>query len=238
MIIHREYQQKSLMWEVARSSIPTASEFDQLVTPKWEIRKGQMPLSYLHRKLAAKWLGGPLPSSFKSFAVDEGNILEEEALPWANLELDTEIDRIGFITTDDRRAGCSPDGMMGEFGIEIKCPGPAAQVEYLLNNTVPDEYLGQVQGSIYITGAPFWYFVSYHRRLPKLLLKVEPDMKAQEAIAEALELFHHRFDNAWKILCDLNGGPPPERKPLPPDAAFAGMADETDPAWMHGVPTP
>ena len=54
-------QQNSLEWLVARSGLPTASEFDNLISPKFEPRKGQMPESYLAQKLAERWIGGPLP---------------------------------------------------------------------------------------------------------------------------------------------------------------------------------
>ena len=51
MKIH-DVAQKSADWMILRSGIPTASEFDELVTPEFEIRKGQKPASYLACKLA------------------------------------------------------------------------------------------------------------------------------------------------------------------------------------------
>ena len=57
MIISK-HPQGSIEWMQARAGIPTASEFDNLVTPKWEVRTGQMPKTYLARKLAEWWQGG------------------------------------------------------------------------------------------------------------------------------------------------------------------------------------
>lgn len=54
MKIHRWFEQKSVDWMMARAGKPTTSEFDQLVTTDFEMRKGQMPASYLAKKLAER----------------------------------------------------------------------------------------------------------------------------------------------------------------------------------------
>ena len=40
-------EQGSVEWMQARAAIPTASEFDALISPLGEIRKGKMPATYL-----------------------------------------------------------------------------------------------------------------------------------------------------------------------------------------------
>lgn len=207
MKIHREYKQQSEAWMLARAGVATASEFDQLVTPKFELRKGQMPDSYLAAKLAERWLGGPLPG-FTAFATEQGAILEEECIPWLEFEWSVPIDRVGFITTDDGRAGCSPDGLIGDIGVEIKCPQPQNHVKYLLKNVVPDDYLLQVHGSMYVTGLKQWRFVSYRRLMPPLVLTVERDEAVIAVIDEAVTLFVDRLDRAYERLVELNGGEP------------------------------
>ena len=128
MKVH-DVAQRSEAWMNLRSGIPTASEFDNLVTPKGEVRKGQMPQTYLAKKLAEFWLGGPL-LTFNTFDMDAGTILEEEALPWFEWEFQLKVERPGFITTDDGLVGCSPDGWIAGFrGIEIKCPAPDTHVK-------------------------------------------------------------------------------------------------------------
>jgi hypothetical protein len=216
MIIHTEFQQHSLEWLTARAGVPTASEFDQLVTPKWEIRKGQMVESYLAKKLAEAWMGGPLPG-FCTLDMDLGTILEDEARPWYALETGREVQSVGFVTTDDGRIGCSPDGLIGDDGgIEIKCPEPHTHTRYLINGGLPNDYAAQVQGSLYVTGRPWWAFLSYRRRFPKLLLTIEPERDAQAAIGDALAMFLDRFDRGMKRLEEMNGGPRPSLQPTPP----------------------
>ena len=111
MKIH-EAAQGTQAWLEARAGIPTASEFDALITPLWKIRTGEGVTSYIARKLAEKW-GGPLPSfggsGQISWAMEQGQILETEVIPWYEYETGEQIQRVGFITTDDEKAGCSPD---------------------------------------------------------------------------------------------------------------------------------
>lgn len=215
MIKHTGYEQGSEDWAIARSGIPTASEFSNLVTPEFEIRKGQMPTTYLAEKVAEAWQGGPL-LKFNTVDMDLGRLLEGEAIPWFEIAFEKKIERVGLCTTDDGRIGCSPDGLIGEdSGIEIKCPRVDTQVGYLLDGGVPKAYAAQVQGAMFVTGRPQWTFMSYCRHFPVLVLKVERDEAAQEAIAEALELFLSRFDRAMARLIEINGGPPPHLKPKP-----------------------
>ncbi len=208
MIVHREYQQKSGEWMIARSGIPTASEFDSLVTPLFEIRKGDMPTSYLAKKLAERWLGGPL-AGFGTFDMDQGNILEEEAIPFYSLEFGEQIEQVGFITTDNGQIGASPDGLFADrTGIEIKCPEAHTHCKWLLNGEIPKEHAAQVHGSMFVAEAESWKFFSYRRHFPPFVVTVERDEEIQEKIAEALEAFVAKLDRAFQRLTELNGGPP------------------------------
>lgn len=214
-------QQGSLQWLEARAAIPTASEFDNLISPTWELRKGQMPQSYLNRKLAEWWLGGPL-ADLGSFATEMGSILEDEAKPWYELEFGERIDSVGLCTTDDGKIGASPDGLIGEdCGIECKCPEPQTHVGYLLAGVVPKDYLAQVHGSMLVTGRPRWKFLSYRRRFPALVVDVPRDDEIQAAIRDALDLFLQKFEHGQQRLIELNGGEPPRRSaPSPERPAF------------------
>lgn len=212
MIVH-SVQQQSVDWFNMRAGIPTASEFDNLVTGDFKIRTGEMPKTYLAQKVAQWWIGGPLPQ-FTAFNMEQGNILEEYALPWYELTYDQPINRVGFITTDDGRIGCSPDGLLGEHsGIEIKCPAIHTHVSYLLAGVLPKDYAAQVHGSMFVTGRPTWKFLSYSRRFPKLLLTVEADAGIQGSLQDALDNFLDRFEAAKKQMIEINGGPP--KRPVP-----------------------
>lgn len=211
MKIH-DVEQKSVEWMLLRSGIPTASEFDNLITPKFKAREGQTPQTYMASKLAEWWLGGPL-AQFNSFDMEMGNVLEDEAIPWYELEFGTPVTRVGFITSDDGRIGCSPDGLIGDDGgIEIKCPAPQTHVKYLLGGNIPDDYLVQVYGSLYVSGRRWWKFLSYRRRFPPLLITVERDEEIMEKIGGALDNWLDTFELAKKRMIHLNGGVEPRRQ--------------------------
>lgn len=205
--------QGSVSWLEAKAGIVTASEMDALITPLYAVRDSKGVDAYVARKLAEKW-GGPLPQP-KVFIMEQGNILEEEARPWYAFEFGVKVETPGLITTDDGRAGCSPDGVIGQRGLEIKCPSSPIHVAYLLAGKVPPEYRPQVQFSLWVTEFPEWEFVSYRRQFPPLVLTVAPDPKAIDAIEQSLDLFYQKFDEGWNRLVELNGGKePPKGKPM------------------------
>lgn len=205
-------EQGSQEWLEARCGIPTASEFDSLVTPLWAVKEGKAVDTYLYRKLAEAWAGPIIDKT--SFAMDQGNILEDIGIPWYEFETGEQIERVGLVTTDDGRIGCSPDGLLPDGGIELKCPERPNHVRYLLGGKLPSDYKPQVQGCMFVTGREWWKFVSFNRNFPPLILTIGRDKKAQAAIKEALDSFIERFDAAWKRLVEINEGPPPKREPM------------------------
>lgn len=221
--------QGSVDWAILRAGVPTASEMNNLLTDSLEVRKGEMPRTYVAKKLAEWWTGGPL-AEFNNFDCEQGSILEQEAIPFLELEFNTSLQRVGFITTDDGKAGCSPDAMTNASGIECKCPRIETHIRYLLNGTVPKEYLPQIHASMFVTGFDRWMFVSYRRRLPMLCLEVEADADAQLAIGDALESFWFNFEEGKKKLCELNGGPPKRFN------APSAPASSSEPEYVDIIP--
>lgn len=200
-------EQNSLEWLMARVGVPTASEFDNIMTPLFVPRKGETQETYLSRKLAEWWLGGPLPN-FNSIDMEFGKIKEETAIPWYEFEFSETIQTVGFVTDDSGIIGCSPDGLIGEDGgIEIKCPLPQTHCKYLMSGEVPHQYLAQVHGSMFVTGRPWWKFLSFCPRFPSLVLTVFRDEDIQRAIGDTLSKFLERFDKAKNKLEEMNGGP-------------------------------
>lgn len=223
MKIHH-VEQNSVDWAILRSGKVTASEMDNLVTPLAKVKTGEGPRSYLLKKLAEAWLGGPLPS-LNIWDMEQGHILEEFARPAFALETGLEVSTVGFITTEDERVGCSPDGLIGEnAGIEIKCPRIETHLGYVLDGILPKDYVAQVQASLFVTGFKRWYFYSFCRRMPSLILEVVPDEAMQEAIGQAVEGFLARLDDALTALTKLNGGVRPAERPK-----FAPTSEEPKP---------
>lgn len=224
-----ECKQGSPEWLAARLGVVTASEVGALVSPLGKVRTGDGPRSYLYKKLAERILGVPT-SEFTSFGMEQGVIVEGEARAWFAFEHNTPVSEVGFCTSDDGRIGFSPDGLIGDAGgIEIKSPQPAKHIEYLLNGVVPDDYVLQVQFSLYVSRRAWWKFLSYSRQFPALVIHVEPDPKLQDAIRSALEVFGHAFDGALAKLNALKSAHE-DPKRLAYEAKIA--------AWEAGGPVP
>lgn len=213
MILH-DVKQGSSEWLMLRAGIPTASEFGNLVTPAFEVRSGETPKTYLARKVAEKILGYPEQTGSGgggSFAMQQGSLLEIEAIPWLEFQYGVKVQRVGFCTTDDGRIGCSPDGLIGtDGGIECKCPEPHTHVRTLLAG-VPKEHLAQVHGNMLVTGRPWWYFLSYCRNFPPLLVKIERDPAIEAALREALDVFLKAFDSSLATVRALINATAPKQ---------------------------
>ncbi|HUU89891.1 MAG TPA: YqaJ viral recombinase family protein [Phycisphaerae bacterium] len=217
-------KQGSDEWLQARAGIPTASEWSNIITPAGKVRRGEMVETYLAKKLAERWYGGPLPSTYGGGALEQGSLLESRAIGHYALRENIDILPGKFITTDDGRVGCSPDGMLADgTGIECKCPAIHTQVKRLLDGELPGEYVAQVQGCMFVTGAKSWTFLSFCTVLPNLVLTVLRDDAYQESLQDALKSFLARLDAGYDRLLEINGGPP-VREP-------ARSADDSEEPW-------
>ena len=87
----------------------------------------------------------------------------------------------------------SPDGLLREEDaiLEIKCPTPVTHGKNLMAETMPSNYVYQVQWQIACTESTHGYFASYHPDFPKELrlkvVKVERDDEVISKIAEAVK---------------------------------------------------
>ncbi len=207
-------EQMTLEWIRLHFGIPTAACLDQLLTPEFELRKGEMPKTLVYKKVAEKIQNRPMIDLDKSsFMMEQGLILENEARPWFELEYEKKVKQVGFITTDDGRFGCSPDGLISSIsdrepliydcGLEIKSPAAHTHVKYLVNGVLPKEYAAQVLGSMFVTGFKKWIFVSYRRGFPALVLEIQRDEKAMSAIASAIDSFHADFERAMQRISNI-----------------------------------
>ena len=171
-------------WFQARLGIPTASEFNKVITPaKMEASKSAD--TYIN-KLVAEWLRGMADESFQSDWMKRGHEVEEEARDYYAFRFDVEVKQVGFCLEDAKRFGCSPDGLIGEDGgVEIKCCSAGVHVGYLLANKVPTEYRLQVLGSLLVTGREWWDFLSFHPDMEPLIVRTHyKDVKEDLIVLE------------------------------------------------------
>lgn len=147
-------------------------------------------------KLLAEWLAGSPLESYESAWMTRGHELESEARDTYEFIKDLALPQVGFVTNDERTAGCSPDVM----GLEIKCPAPQTHIQYLLDKKCPRKYLGQVQGCMWICEMDHWDFMSYHPDLPPLILRVQRDEKYIAGLSDEIDKFHEKMNSKKALL--------------------------------------
>lgn len=184
--------QGSEEWLQLRAGVPTASNFDKLITSKGEASKQAQKYLY---ELAVEKISGQHMETYKSAAMQRGNDLEDEARQAYQIITGNEVVISGFCMMDDIDVGCSVDGMVGNDGlVEIKVPLPATHVEYLLDGQLPTTYFQQVQGQLLVTGRKWCDFMSYYPGVKPLIVRVYPDKEFQIRLKSALVAFCRRLD--------------------------------------------
>lgn len=197
-MIRIQCEQGSEEWRRIRSGIPTASNFDKIITPK-TLKPSESRVKYAHRLIAERVLGRPEEDESHGFA-NRGKEMEENARGYYEFIRGVKVDRVGFIMTDDRKIGASPDGLVLADGLlELKCPSAPVHIGYLLD----DEGIGyrcQVQGEILVAERDWVDTVSYHPDLPDIVRRVGRDEPFQTALRGALNSFNEFLDTCMTKL--------------------------------------
>jgi putative phage-type endonuclease len=175
-------EQRSPEWFAARLGVPSASNFGKVITPGG--KKSTQVEGYLNR-LVADILTGRSEQQEPNEAMQRGTELEPEARAYYEL-IAGPVEEIGFCIHDDG-FGCSPDGVVGDGLLEIKCPLAHTQVEYLRDGVIPSIYIPQVQGQMLVMGKQWCDFLSYHPDMKPMLVRVERDEKFCATLHEALK---------------------------------------------------
>jgi len=151
-------------------------------------------------KLVAERLRQVAEDTYQNDAMLRGHEIEPEARSAYSLITGNDVQEVGLIYRDERRqVSASPDGLVGDIGgLEIKSPSPTIQVEYLDDWKVPTKYKPQVYGSLYISGAAWWDFFSYHPDMEPVLVRTTSDdpgyLKYKAALDEHLPKFLAAID--------------------------------------------
>lgn len=187
-MIKLNVEQNSPEWFEARCGIPTASCFKEIITSTG--KPSTSTTNYMN-KLLAEWMTGNKTQVKQNEWMERGILLEEQARDYFQFMTDKEVEQVGIVYKDESKMiACSPDGLISDNeGLEIKCPAPHTHVKYLLDQKLPTDYVCQVQGSMYVTGAEKWNFVSFNEDIEPLLITVERDEEFIKQLAEGLDKF-------------------------------------------------
>lgn len=169
-------EQGSPQWLEMHRGVPTASNFDKIMTTKARKLSSSI-LPFCYKLIGQLYYPGPLSEAdvYESDDMRRGRELEDQARRAYSLVKDVAVRQVGFVMDDASQFGCSPDGLVGnDGGLEIKCPRLSKHAEYLHAGVLPDDYACQVHGSLIVTGRQWWDFMSYAHGLPPLIVRVVP----------------------------------------------------------------
>ena len=194
---HFDIEQGSEEWHALRCGILTASEMKFIVTPTLKPASNDKERAHLFELLGQRITQHTEPR-YISDDMLRGHEDEIEArIRYA--ENFAPVTECGFVTNDDHGfvIGYSPDGLVDYDGlIECKSRRQKYQVETILADRVPEEYMLQIQTGLLVTGREWLDFVSYCAGLPMFIKRVFPDARYQEAIIAAAIGFEYRLQIA------------------------------------------
>lgn len=193
MIIH-DVEQGTEAWHQIRRGIPTASRFDEILTPK----TGKLSASsrkYMYWLIAEKLLNRSLESIDNLEWVTHGRESEPDAVNAYEFQYEVQTKPVGFITSDDLRWGASPDRLIvGENGgLEVKCPAPQTMIGYMLDG-FGDAYKVQVQGQMLVAELDWVDRFAWHPEMPPVRIRTYRDDAYIAQLRVALTQFCDEMD--------------------------------------------
>lgn len=201
-------QQRTPEWFKERSGKFTGSRFADVLSRNKRTGAPNKAYHDLIWQIVVERLTGVPTEGPNGFALQWGQDVEPYAREAYELETGLVVSQTGFIIHPEFEfVGCSPDGLIGkDGGLEMKCPKSSEiHLERFLSG-IPEEYIPQVHGSMWVTGREWWDFVSYDPRMPEQLrmfrIRINRDEKYIQtlslAVQEAEELVKERISAVYK----------------------------------------
>ena len=145
-------------------------------------------------------LTGESPESFTSGYMERGNELEPLAVEEYEMQTFSSATNGGFWTMGEW-IGDSPDRMVDDGVLEVKCPAYNTMINYLLKGELPRQYKWQVVGHMMCTDRDWCDFMAYHPALPALILRVNRDEKTEAELSAKLA---ECIERAESLMSDLS----------------------------------
>jgi putative phage-type endonuclease len=196
-------EQGSSEWHLLRLGKVTASRIADVLS------KGKSGESASRRnyrtELVVQRLTGLPGESFSNAAMEWGTNTEPKARTAYEVEKQQFVEQVAFIDHPSIEwFGCSPDGLVTDGLIEIKCPNSTTHVDYLADNKPPAKYIPQMQCQMAVTGRQWCDFVSFDPRLPDdlqlFVVRLERDQEYIEAMEVEVKKFLSEVDEMFTKL--------------------------------------
>lgn len=192
------------VWLKMRLGVITASCAHDLLPSKTGKGFKQARTSYMNQLISEVCTGRSEELNAKALSWGKDNEIAARAA--YTFETGEEVFDGGFIYGIDKRTGCSPDGLIKgkKKGLELKCPFSSdTHVAYLLQDEIKDEYITQVQWSMWVSGFDEWAFASYDPRMRTKRIKIttfQRDEKMMMIFDEIVPAFIEEMNEKLKKI--------------------------------------
>jgi predicted phage-related endonuclease len=183
-----EMEQRSPEWFEARRGLITASVVGKLLTPTLKVADNDTSRGII-TSLVAERVTTDVEESYMNRDMERG-VLYEPVIRDRYAEVKgVTVREVGLMIRtfpEGARLGASPDGLIGDDGgLECKAPRSKGQVQTILADAVPGDYMAQVQTALLVSGREWWDYAS--ASAGRLYIKrVLPDARWHDAITEAV----------------------------------------------------
>lgn len=162
-----DFPQGSEEWLSSRAGKVTASRIADVMA---KIKSGEAAdrRDYRAQIVAEILTGKPQDGGFLNAEMQWG--IDQEPFARAAYEVtsDVMVDQVGLVLHPKiDRAAASPDGLVGEGLVEIKCPKTATHLQYLIDGVAPKKYQPQMLWQMACAERAWCDFVSFDPRLPE-----------------------------------------------------------------------
>lgn len=200
-MIHHTHAQGSAEWLEARRGVVTGSRFKDARAKLKSGAPAQAALSYAY-DVARERCGGVAPAKFQNAAMRTGTEQEPVARRLYEARTGNLVEEVGFFTTEDKRLGLSPDGLIDDDGVlEIKTMVSSDTLFTAMAEHDLSAYMDQCIGYLWLLGrqwvdlvlwAPDFAHMTVHR--------IERDEAAIEALESDLVAFMRLVDKSETTL--------------------------------------
>lgn len=173
-------EQRSPEWFAQRAGKVTASSVYKVMA-KTKTGYSADRDNYQAQLVVERMTGKPT-KTYSNAAMEWGVEQEANARAAYEAQMGKLVEEVGFIPHPTiPMCGASPDGVVGDGLIEIKCPETATMIELQLNQKIPDKYMKQMQLQMRCADKQWCHFVVYDPRMPErlqlLIIHVDRDDK-------------------------------------------------------------
>lgn len=179
-------------WLALRAAIPTASNFATVMASGRNGEESKTRRQYMLRLIAQK-MTGDVEEGFSSIHTERGHKQEADIRDAYSFIRDAEVQQVGFLrntTPNGHPVGCSPDGLIGTNGMfEAKSKLGSIQLEILLKQQTPPEYIAQLQGGLWVAEREYIDFMSHTPRIPPFIQRHYRDEAYIKRLASEVDRF-------------------------------------------------